>query len=121
MRNKRLMAVAALLLFATTSSVLAQPRPNGTALPIKQIVMFSSGVGYFQREGPVDGQARIDLQFHMDDINDLLKSLVLEDAGNGPITVNYDNRSPIEHTLKSFALDLTRNPTMADLLNQARG
>jgi hypothetical protein len=58
----------------------------------------------------------------MNDINDLLKSLILEDQGGGQIsTIIYDNRNPLEMTLKSFALDLTRNPSLGDLLNQARG
>src|SRR5262249_46422982 len=73
-------------------------------------------------EGLVNGHARLDLQFPMTDINDLLKSLILQDLGGGQIsTIHYDNRNPIDMTLKSFALDLTRNPSMGDLLNQARG
>lgn len=101
---------------------VGQPRPNAADLPIKQIVLFSSGVGYFQREGQVDNHTRIDLQFPAQNINDLLKSMVLEDRGGGSIaTVNYDNRNPIEMTLKSFAVDLTSNPSMGDLLNQVRG
>ncbi len=36
-------------------------RAAGTQLPIAQVVLFSSGVGYFQREGEVEGNARVDL------------------------------------------------------------
>src|SRR5262249_303062 len=51
-----------------------------------------------------------------------LKSLVLQDTAGGRIsTVNYDNRDPIDKTLKSFAIDLTSNPTMGQLLSQVRG
>src|SRR5437016_1348744 len=121
MKNKRLIMTTALLLL-TGVPALAQPRPGSAELPIARIVLFSSGVGYFQREGQVDGSTRIDLQFHTHDINDLLKSLVLQDSGGGHInTVNYDNRDPVEKTLKSFALDLTSNPTLGDLLGQVRG
>jgi hypothetical protein len=35
--------------------------------------------------------------------------------------VTYDSRNPLERTLKSFAIDLTTNPTMGQLLNQVRG
>jgi len=48
-------------------------------LPIGQVVLFSSGVGYFQREGQIDGDARVDLSFPTQDINDLIKSMVLRD------------------------------------------
>ena len=62
------------------------------------------------------------MQFQTGNINDLLKSLVLHDGNGGQVsTLNYDNRNPIEMTLRSFAIDLTQNPSMGDLLNQARG
>ncbi len=91
-------------------------------LPISQVVLFSSGVGYFQREGSVEGDARVDLAFDVRDINDLLKSMVLRDLDKGHITaVSYDSNAPLDRTLKSFAVNLTGNPTFADILHQARG
>jgi hypothetical protein len=92
------------------------------SLPLTQVILFNSGVGYFQREGSVEGNARIDMTFPVNDVNDLLKSLLLEDLGGGKIsTISYDSQDPIEHTLKAFALDLTYNPTFGQLINQARG
>jgi hypothetical protein len=100
-----------------------QPTTTGTQqLPIGQVVLFSSGVGYFQREGTVDGTTRVDLSFPVQDINDLLKSMVLRDLDGGHIsTVSYDSNAPIERTLKSFAINLTGNPSFGAILNQARG
>src|SRR6185369_10892708 len=97
---------------------------NGAAtqLPVSQVILFSSGVGYFQREGQVDGNARVDLSFPVGNINDLLKSMVLQDLNGGKIsTVNYDSHDPIEKTLKSFAVNLNGNPSFGQLLNQTRG
>jgi len=91
-------------------------------LPIGQVVLFSSGVGYFQREGEVQGNTRVDLSFAVTDINDLLKSMVLQDLGGGHIAaVNYDSQAPVEKTLRSFAVNLTNNPSFGQILNQARG
>ncbi len=91
-------------------------------LPIRQVVLFNTGVGYFQREGQVDGSARVELTFPSSDMNDLLKSLILQDGGGGKISaVNYDSYDPIEKTLRSFAIDLSANPTFGQILNQARG
>jgi hypothetical protein len=96
--------------------------PPAANLPLSQVVLFSSGVGYFQREGEVEGNARVDLQFPIGDVNDLLKSMVLQDLGKGKIgIVSYDGQDPIEKTLRSFAVDLTGNPTFGQVLNQARG
>jgi hypothetical protein len=93
-----------------------------TQLPITGCALFSSGVGYFQREGEIDGNTRVDLTFPVQDINDLLKSMVLQDLGGGHIdAVSYESHDPIDKTLKSFAIDLTRNPTFGQILNQARG
>src|SRR5436190_24330580 len=97
-------------------------RPPFAPLPVARVVLFSSGVGYFQREGTVEGNARIDLAFPAQDVNDLLKSLVLQDLGGGHASaVGYDSRDPVEKTLKGFALDLTNSPSVAQILTQARG
>jgi hypothetical protein len=103
-----------------------EPRPapvvSTTQLPIGQVVLFSSGVGYFQREGTVEGSSRVDLSFPVTDINDLIKSMVLRDLDGGHIsTVSYESNAPIERTLKSFAVNLTGNPSFGQILNQMRG
>src|SRR4051794_28207643 len=99
-----------------------EPGARAAQLPIGQVVLFSSGVGYFQREGQVEGNARVDLSFPVSDINDLLKSMVVRDLDGGHVsTVSYDSNAPVERTLKSFALNLTNNPGFGQILNQARG
>jgi hypothetical protein len=113
-------ALTGLFLLAATWPAFGQP-PRAD-LPLQRIVLFSSGVGYFQREGQVEGNARIDLQFPAAEVNDLLKSMVLQDLNGGLVnSVTYDSRDPVERTLKSFALDLTNNPSIGQLLDQARG
>jgi hypothetical protein len=100
----------------------ADGRDRAAQLPIGQIVLFSSGVGYFQREGAVEGNARVDLSFPVQDINDLLKSMVVRDLDGGVVsTVSYDSNAPVEKTLRSFAVNLNGNPSFAGILSQARG
>src|SRR4051812_29677630 len=92
------------------------------SLPITRVVLFNSGVGYFSRSGEVEGDARVDLTFPESDINDLLKSMVLEDFGKGRISaVSYDSREPIARTLSSFAINLNNNPTFSGIVSQMRG
>ena len=96
--------------------------PKSAALPVSRVILYSSGVGYFQRAGKVTGSARVDLSFPVQDINDLLKSLVLQDLGGGQVSaVSYDSHDPVEKTLQSFAINLNANPSLANILNQARG
>ncbi|MCU0706544.1 MAG: hypothetical protein MUF18_21520 [Fimbriiglobus sp.] len=97
------------------------PKP-AVSLPVKQVVLFNSGVGYFGRTGEVEGEARVDLSFPENDINDLLKSMTLQDFNGGTISaVSYDSREPIARTLGSFAVNLNGEPTLANILSQTRG
>ena len=97
------------------------PKPAVT-LPITQVVMFNSGVGYFARSGKVSDDARVDLTFPETDINDLLKSMTLQDMDNGRVSaVSYDSREPVARTLSSFAINLNSQPTLAGILTQTRG
>jgi hypothetical protein len=115
-------AAVALRPAATDARPAGAPAPAAATLPVKRAVLFSSGVGHFVREGEVEGDARIDLSFPVTDINDLIKSLTVQDLGGGLVAaVAYDSHDPVEKTLKSFAVDLTNNPSYAQLLDQARG
>ena len=107
---------------SATGARLYAAEPAANELPLVRVVMFSSGVGFYAHSGKVVGNAEVPLKFNVDDINDLLKSLVLEDRGGGRIsTITYGARDPIAKTLKTFAIDLTNDPTVADLLRQVRG
>ncbi len=137
MRRNAILAGATVVLIAAGSLLLrtstttahhaawaarADEAPTSAQLSIGQVVLVSSGVGYFQREGAVVGDARVDLSFPVSDVNDLIKSMVLRDLDGGAVSaVSIDSSAPTERTLRSFAIDLTRNPSFADILNQARG
>src|SRR5882672_9759225 len=119
-----LMKALGLLLAAIGCHQLCWPLELFAAeeLPVKRVVLFTSGVAFFQREGEVTGDASVEFSFRTEQINDLLKSLVLQDFGGGKIApVVFGARDPIERTLKSFAIDLTDNPPLSELLNRMRG
>ena len=138
MRWRKLLWLAPLVACGGVAVAVIQPQPGGpkaatpiegkgdvkppTKLPITQVVLFNSGVGFFSRSGEVEGNARVDLTFPETDINDLLKSMTLQDLDKGRIdSVSYDSREPVARTLASFAVNLNNNPTMAQILGQARG
>ncbi|MGI8979509.1 MAG: hypothetical protein ACR2FY_09810 [Pirellulaceae bacterium] len=113
------LAIVANLLMLAGFATAEEP---GTNIPLKRVVMFSSGVAFYERNGDVEGNATVDLRFNTRDINDLLKSMVLQDEGGGKIsTVSYGSKDPITRTLRTFTIDLTHSPTLADLLGQIRG
>src|SRR5262249_57093807 len=86
------------------------------------VLLSAGGVGYFGREGTSEGDRRTALPFPASDINDLIKSMTLRDLDGGHIdTVSYESNVPVERTLRSFAVNLTGNPTFSSILNQPRG
>src|SRR5215471_15285182 len=100
----------------------APAKPQAADVPVKEVVLFSSGVGYFEHFGKVKDNGSTELNFKTAQINDILKSLVLQDIDGGKVsTVTYPSQDPIAKTLKSFQVDITANPPLADLLNQLRG
>ena len=100
----------------------ATTRPAPTALPVTKVQLFSSGVGYFEHYGVVHNDGSAELRFTSDQINDILKSLVLQDLDGGHVSaVTYPSNDPLSKTLKSFAIDITKNPPLAELLDQLRG
>lgn len=120
----RAMIVAAALGTVTslTMAQSTQPVSPQTEVAVKRVALFSSGVGYFEHAGSVAGTSETVLHFKTDQINDVLKSLVLQDMGGGTISsVSYPSMDPLGKLLKGFAVDLSGNPTVADLLGQLRG
>jgi hypothetical protein len=119
---KRCWPLLALILFLSGLNLPAQAAGGEAALPLSRVVLFSSGVGYFQRDGQVEGNASLELSFRAADVNDLLKSLVLRDLDGGQVTgVTYTSRDPLARSLRSFAIDLTGSPDLAAILAQTRG
>jgi len=114
MRAQLRTAIAGLLTAFGTS--------GAQSVPVTKVMLFSSGVGYFEHAGSVRGNASTELRFKTSQINDILKSLVLQDQDGGRIgAITYPSQDPLDKTLRSFQVDITRNPSLADLLNQLRG
>ena len=96
--------------------------PATTDVPVTKVVLFSSGVGYFEHAGSVRGNGTTELRFKTSQINDILKSIMLQDQDGGKVgAITYPSQDPLAKTLKSFQVDITQNPSLAELLNQLRG
>ncbi|GHT69443.1 hypothetical protein FACS1894110_18900 [Spirochaetia bacterium] len=92
-----------------------------TALPLRRISLFSSGVGYFEYSGTLAGSAEIRLPFKAASVNDALKSLVLNNGGADSPSVSYPSEQTLLQTLRSLKIDLSNNPDTAAILDSLRG
>ncbi|MBI3753201.1 MAG: DUF4139 domain-containing protein [Deltaproteobacteria bacterium] len=113
------------LLTSLTLLILFQPAFGETkqaAVSVRKVVLFTSGVGYFEHAGTITGNSSTELRFKTEQINDILKSLVLEDLNGGKVgTVVYPSQDPLAKTLRSFQVDISDNPSLARLLGKMRG
>lgn len=100
----------------------AGPIEAGQALPIERVVLSTAGVGFFQHGGQVSGDTTVELRFTPAQLNDLLKSLVVQDFDGGIVSsVAYPSQEPLERLLGSFAINLSGNPSLPQLFEQLRG
>lgn len=82
---------------ATTASNVKGPSAltNSTALPIRRVILYSNGIAYIERRGMVSGNAEINLSFKQSQVDDVLKSMVVLDLGQGKIgAVSYNSSAP---------------------------
>ncbi len=92
------------------------------SLPISRVVLYKHGVGYFEREGKVTGDATVALTFKQADVSDVLKSLTVLDLDGGHIaSVSYDSTKPLEQLLSEVALSIPDQASLVTLLPQIKG
>ncbi len=89
-------------------------------------MLYSNGVAYFERRGFVDGDAEIDLSFKQSQIDDVLKSMVVLDLGEGKIgAVSYNSSLPASARTAEipFSVDAETNEGggIAEVLSQMQG
>jgi hypothetical protein len=68
---------------------------RGQVRPIRRVILYSNGVAYIERRGTVSGHAEVDLSFKQSQVDDVLKSMVVLDLGQGRIgAVSYNSSAP---------------------------
>lgn len=79
----------------TTTSPAANTNSNIQTLPIRRVILYSNGVAYIERRGTITGHAEINLSFKQSQVDDVLKSMVVLDLGQGRIgAVSYNSSAP---------------------------
>src|SRR5712664_301810 len=96
--------------------------PTAAKLPVRRVVLYKNGVGYFEHLGRVRGSQDVHVDFTSAQLNDVLKSLTVLDLSGGKITgVDYNSEAPLARRLATLRLALGENPSMADFLGALRG
>jgi hypothetical protein len=95
--------------------------PAGT-LPVRRVVLYKNGVGYFEHLGRVRGSQDVHIDFTSAQLNDVLKSLTVLDLAGGRITgVDYNSEAPLARRLATLRLALGEKPSVSEFLGALRG
>src|SRR5216683_2199921 len=96
--------------------------PTAAKLPVRRVVLYKNGVGYFEHLGRVRGSQDVHVDFTSAQLNDVLKSLTVLDLSGGRITgVDYNSEAPLAHRLATLRLALGEKPTTAEFIGALRG
>ena len=91
-------------------------------LPVRRVVLYKNGVGYFEHLGRVRGSQDVTIDFTSGQLNDVLKSLTILDLGKGRITgVSYNSEAPLGRRLGTLRLPVSDKPSVAEFLGALRG
>jgi len=91
------------------------------SIPLKKVVILTSGLAYYEHSGSINGQASVNLPFKIDTVNDALKSLVISDPSSSNPSVTYQSSNTLIQTLRSLNIDLSDMPSLATILSRLMG
>ncbi|MFO7795836.1 MAG: hypothetical protein ACQERB_12735 [Promethearchaeati archaeon] len=92
-------------------------------LKVQRVIIFKHGVSYFILNGNIKGNGTFELEFKIDEMNDVLKSLfVLDTSEKGFISsISYDAALETSQLLKSIILEVPDKDSLTSLLTQIKG
>ncbi|HKW00252.1 MAG TPA: carboxypeptidase regulatory-like domain-containing protein [Vicinamibacterales bacterium] len=103
--------------------------PQGSAasqaagrLPVRRVVLYKSGVGYFEHLGKVRGNQTVTIDFTTGQLDDVLKSLTTLDLDGGRVLgVNYNSEAALDRRLGALRLPVGEQTTRTAFLSALRG
>ncbi|WP_437979488.1 DUF4139 domain-containing protein [Sorangium sp. So ce117] len=109
---------------ATLRAAAMDPARSGAAsdtLLLRRVVLSTGGVGYFEHEARVRGDAELRLEVRLDQVDDVLKSIVVYDDRGVTGNITLPGREPLRDLFRELPFDEGALESEAALLNALRG
>ena len=104
------------------SAIAPAQTPAPEKLPIKRVVLYKNGVGYFEHLGQVQGNQDVSISFTSGQLNDVLKSLTVLDLNGGRITaVGFGSSATIDRQIGDLRLPIGQKTSLTEFLEAIRG
>jgi hypothetical protein len=94
---------------------------NAQDLALKRVMLSSGGLGYFEYEATVEGDATLKLTVALEQVDDVLKSLVVYDDKGGVGGLSLPGREPLKQAFKDLPFDESSLASPAALLATLKG
>lgn len=105
-----------------TAKVPAPDEAGAATLPVRRVVLYKTGVGYFEHVGHVRGNQTMRIDFTSGQLNDVLQSLTVLDLNGGRIAgVNYNSEAPLQQRLGTLRLPLDERTDVSKFYGALRG
>ncbi|HKQ88486.1 MAG TPA: hypothetical protein VJS43_17140, partial [Candidatus Acidoferrales bacterium] len=102
--------------------ISAHAESSAGNLPVRRVVLYKCGVGFFEHQGTVQGNESVNINFTSGQLNDVLQSLTVLDLNGGRITgVDYNSDAPLSQRLGTLSLPLTENTNIEQFYGALRG
>jgi hypothetical protein len=114
------LTLVGLLIVCAVAATEAQRAASG--LPIQRVILYKSGVGYFEHVGSVTGSSDVVIPFTSSQLNDVLKSLTVLDLDGGSIAnISYNSIAPVSQRLSALTLPLPNDASQLQFYQALRG
>ena len=113
-------ALLAFLVVPLMMLVVAVPA-IAKAPPLKRVMLSTGGVGYFEHEVIVDGDGTLELPVRLDQVDDVLKSIVVYDDTGGVGMVSMPGQHPLDQVFKDLPFGPNALSSPIALLNALQG
>lgn len=113
-------ALLGLLLCATGCASSRPPAVSADGLPLRRVVVYRNGVGYFERSGVVDGD-KVSFRVRQNEVGDFLATMaVLEQGGSSvksasfPLKVEDEQAPPDDEPMEPYLKPVPREDRKKD-------
>src|SRR5882724_7717599 len=91
-------------------------------LPVRKVILYKNGLGYFEHDGKVTGNQSVEIVLPSRQLDDVLKSLTVIDRGKGRIAgVTYDSAESLDRRLAELPVKVDPSQGLVDFLNKIPG
>jgi hypothetical protein len=107
---------------APVESAAVGDESTAAKLPVRRVILYKTGVGYFEHLGRVQNDQSIRIDFTSGQLNDVLQSLTILDLNGGRIAgVNYNSEAPLSQRLGTLRLPLEETTDLSKFYGALRG